>query len=205
MKITAIAIPLLAAAIGVAGAPAQLQALTDIELQARVEQELTVLCYDYGCPPRQQRLLALGDKSAVGAALLKLLDRYSTAVSPSQQFGIAISAIFELGKLSDARAVPVLRDLIASGHPGLRIYCIQSLAEIDASGNRDQLLRALRSGTYSERKLAAAGLARTDDPALLTEIEVQASQEDSKEGFAMMRRFADEMRARIEKSVTRPR
>jgi HEAT repeat protein len=122
-----------------------------------------------------------------------------------QQINYLAPSVFALGKLGDRRASPLLRDLLHAEKSPARFQVLLALATLDRTANQDVLLVALHADDFSERRIAAEELAKSDDPSVLTEIEVQASREAFHELSLQLQRFADDMRARISQKAAKPK
>ena len=151
--------------------------------------------------PNDARLLRIGPANSVSAVVLGLAEQYKNARSGehSVEYLLLTRSVFALGKLQAAAAVPLLIDLVTrtDGPQEVAVLAIQSIGEIDAEGNKTVLLGALKSQDFFTRRIAAEALSKTNDPSVLTELEVAASQEDHLEQSRAIQALADSMRARI--------
>lgn len=168
-------------------------------LEDKVKAELGIVYFD-GAPPVEKKLLELGDAQSISTVLIDLATRCRDSKAPDVQRRYLIESVFALGKLKSLNALPLLSDMAKSRDTELRIYANQSVGQIDAKGSRDLLLQALKDDTFAIRKAAAEGLATTNHPAILTELEVQASREQYRDTFQAIQALADAMRARIPES-----
>jgi hypothetical protein len=166
-------------------------------LEERLEKELDIQYYDEA-PPLRERLLKLGDPQAVSSALLEIAERYKAARTPGRELRYLVDAIFALGKFRERRAMPLLFEIaeIADDPLGLKIFAVQSIGEIDPDGAKSVLLELLKN-PGPIRYTAAEALSKTDDPAMMRELEVAAAHEVSHAAFLLVQGLADAMRARI--------
>jgi len=168
-------------------------------LTEKVKAELGLMYYD-NPPPIEKKLLELGDAKSITAVLIDLATRSRDAEPPGLERLYLIESVFALGKFKATEALPLLKDLVKSRDTELRVYTVQAIAQIDAKGSRGLLLQSLGDENFAVRRAAAEGLATTNDPAILTELEVQASREQFRDTFQAIQALADAMRSRMAKS-----
>ena len=169
-------------------------------LESRVDLELGRIFFD-GAPPIAERLALLGDPEVISGIVLELARRYSTASAPSHEYTVFRTGVFALGKLNARVALPFLRSLADTRADDVRGIAVQSIGQIDARGNQDLLLSWLHSPDFTHRMIAAQGLANTNDPAMLTELEVQAAREPELGTSKRIQEYAETLRQRINAKV----
>jgi hypothetical protein len=177
-------------------------------LEDRVRQQLRISYFDEDRPSVEARLLKLADAGTISDILLDFATKYKAALPTETEYSYLVKSVFALGKLRGLRAVPMLADIVRSPTAvgNTKIFAIKSIGEIDPTGNLNLLLELLKAPADgpSIRYAAAQALAKTDDPAILTELEVVASHERSRNTFLALQALADTMRTRISRGDQTP-
>lgn len=174
-------------------------------LADQVIRELRVVYYDDvdSPPPIHQRLLKLGNAKAIVPILISIAEANATAQEYEPGARLLSASVFALGKIGDRQGTEVVARIARSGQTpdSIRIYAVQSIGELDPEGHRDLLVGELSSKSFSIRRAAAEGLAKTNDKSALMELDVAASREPSSGARRRLQELADGMRTRLNKTV----
>lgn len=77
----------------------------------------------------------------------------------------AVGAIIDLGSSDDQRAVPLLREALASKNGSIEVAAAQGLAELHDSDSIPEIIKACESAPKEVASLIAEYLVYFDDPA----------------------------------------
>lgn len=188
----------------------------EVSLEEKVKAELEVVYFDKLPPykPLDERLLELGEPRTISLTVLAILQKNRATLSLVKQdrgnkvgveYGYLVNGIRVLGTLHEREALPLLIELADVGGPSdltvramdIKLQALLAIGDLDAKGNQALFLRALKDPAYAVRKSAAEVLSTIEDPSVLTELEVAASQEPYRDTSKQIQAMADTLRARM--------
>jgi len=194
------------------------QSTPDASLEAGVKLELGMLYRDKIKPSDEieVRLRNLGDQKAIAAILIGFINKGADLIDedfrpgspdPDNGYSNLRGAVWALGRLQEPAAMPALTMVAkrASETSELKIFAIQSIAEIDPAGSIPLLVDALHNPQYAVRLSAAEGLSKTNDQAMVYELNVAASRESNRDCRLGIQALADAMQARLRNEPKSPR